>query len=234
MSHLKSRQQEEFKKKMIILGGSLVVLLLFFMMFGLNLIIGVSQYIGGMGSKNIPTPTKNEDFLGSINIDAPPEATNSARIIVTGNANSFDKVSFYINTAKVKDAVVPSSGSFSEEIGSLKKGSNEIYIIAKTVDGKHEKQTAKYTIVFKNTKPTLEITEPSDNATVNNSDVKVAGKTDKDVEIRINSSPVVVSVQNTFQTNARLKEGDNTITIDAVDNAGNTESKTLKVTYKKE
>ena len=108
------------------------------------------------------------------------------------------------------------------------------WLKAQTQDGKNKKTTDTFTVLYKPEKPKLEISEPSDRSTVNNPEVTVKGKTDKEVYIRVNGLPVVVNAQGDFDATVRLKEGENTIAVDAEDVAGNFETKTLVVTYQKE
>ena len=80
----------------------------------------------------------------------------------------------------------------------------------------------------------MEITEPSDNFSTSNQEIKIKGSTDKETYVHINDLPVVVDANGNFETSIRLKDGDNQITATAQDIAGNTETKTLKVTYQKD
>ena len=52
--------------------------------------------------------------------------------------------------------------------------------------------------------------------------------------IKINDFPIVVDANGNWETNIKLKDGDNLITIIASDLAGNTESKIITVNYQKE
>ena len=140
---------------------------------------------------------------------------------------------FYLNTKKVKE-IESSSDTFSEEIGDLEKGDNSVYIQAKSKDNKTEKNTITYKVFYKNENPKLDISEPSDNSTTNNQEIKVKGSTDKETYIHVNDLPVVVDANGSFETSVRLKDGDNQIVITATDIAGNTETKSFKVTYQKD
>jgi hypothetical protein len=127
-----------------------------------------------------------------------------------------------------------SSDVFSEEIGDLEEGNNDIYIKAKSRDNKTEKNTIIYKVFYKSEKPKLEIIEPSDNSTTNNQETKIKGNTDKETYIHINDLPVVVDANGNFETSMRLKDGDSQITIIATDTAGNIETKSLKIIYQKD
>ena len=141
---------------------------------------------------------------------------------------------FYINDQKVKEKEISSSDNFSEEIGDLVNGNNEVYIKALTKDGKNSKKTEIFQVFYNNQKPKLEISEPADNLKTSKQDLLIKGMTDKEVFIKINDLPIVVDANGSWQTNVSLKDGDNLFTIIASDLAGNTETKTLTVNYQKE
>jgi hypothetical protein len=235
MSHLRSHQQKEFTQKIGILIGAFVILTIFFFTIGLKLFISLGVFINNTFAKDTDTSlTKQTPFFGSVELDTLPTATNSARITVSGSASNFDTIQFFINSKKVKEVELLTVSTFSEEIGSLKKGQNTIYIKALSKKHKEEKKSESYTVQYKKEKIKLEITEPTENQTVRQQDLKVAGSTDSGNSVQINGGPVVVDVQGNFQTSIRLKEGDNTIEIAAEDIAGNIEKKTLTVKYQKE
>ena len=234
MGRLERVQEKKMKNTILLYVGILFVVLYFIFTFGIELLLNTSSFVSGLFPQpSIKLARKNEDNFTSVDISSIPQATNSAKIIVSGSILNFDVVDFYLNKIKVKE-IVSSGDIFNEEIGDLEKGENSIYITAKFNDSKIEKSTITYKVFYKSEKPKLEITEPSDNSTTNIYEIKVSGNTDKETYIHINELPVVVDANGSFETSVRLKDGDNQIVATAVDIAGNTETKTLKVTYQKE
>jgi len=234
MGRLERVQEKKMKNTILLYVGILFVVLYFIFTFGIELLLNTSSFVSGLFPQpSIKLARKNEDNFTSVDISSIPQATNSAKIIVSGSILNFDVVDFYLNKIKVKE-IVSSGDIFNEEIGDLEKGENSIYITAKSNDSKIEKSTITYKVFYKSEKPKLEITEPSDNSTTNIYEIKVSGNTDKETYIHINELPVVVDANGSFETSVRLKDGDNQIVATAVDIAGNTETKTLKVTYQKE
>ncbi|MCR4276770.1 MAG: Ig-like domain-containing protein, partial [Candidatus Roizmanbacteria bacterium] len=212
----------------------LFVVLYFIFTFGIKLLLNTSSFISGLFPQPSTKPlSKTEDSFSAIDISSIPQATNSAKIIVSGSVLNFDSLVFYLNKVKVKEVDSPSD-IFNEEIGDLEKGENSVYILAKSKDGKVEKTTITYKVFYKSEKPKLEITEPSDNSTTSNQEIKIKGSTDKETYIHINDIPVVVDAKGNFETTVRLKDGDNQITAKAQDIAGNEETKMIKVTYQKD
>lgn len=219
----------------IILYVVILFLILYFIFtFGIKFLLNTSSFISGLFPQPSAKPlSKTEDNFSSIDIISIPQATNSAKIIISGSILNFDILDFYINAKKVKE-IESSSDTFSEEIGDLEKGDNNVYILAKSRNSKVEKNTITYKIFYKNEKPKLEINEPADNSTTHNLEIKVKGSTDKEVYIRVNDLPVIVDANGSFETSVRLKDGDNQIIVFAQDIAGNIETKSLKITYQKD
>jgi len=199
------------------------------------MVLNSSVFVANIFNKNIVTPTAgNEDVYGSISIDDIPSATNSAKIVVSGSIVNYTVLKFYINDEKVKEKELNSFNNFSEEIGDLVKGNNEVYVKALTSDGKNSKKSPVFQIFYNNQAPKLEINEPADNSKTSIQDLSVKGTTDKEVFIKINYLPVVVDANGNWETSIKLNDGDNQITITASDLAGNTVSKVITVNYQKE
>jgi len=234
MGRLERVQERKLRNKIFLYVIVLFVVLYFIFTTGFKILLNTSSFISGLFPQPSTNPmNKIEDSFSSVDIYSIPQATNSARIIITGSTLNFDILSFYLNTKKIKE-IETTADTFNEEIGDLEKGDNNIYIVAKSKDSKTEKNTITYKVFYKSEKPILEISEPSDSSTTSNQEIKIKGKTDKETYIHINDLPVVVDANGAFETSVRLKDGDNQITIVAQDIAGNTETKSLKVTYQKE
>lgn len=234
MGRLERVQEKKMKNTITMYIVVIFVILYFIFTFGIKLLLNTSSFISGLFPQPSTKPiSKTEDSFNSVDISSIPQATNSAKIIVSGSVLNFNIIDFYLNKVKVKE-IQSTSDIFTEEIGDLEKGENSVYILAKSTDSKIEKSTITYKVFYKSEKPKLEITEPSDNSTTSNQEIKVKGNTDKETYIRINDLPVVVDANGSFETSVRLKDGDNQIQATATDIAGNIEMKTFKVTYQKE
>lgn len=206
---------------------------MFFM--GFNALINSTLFINNLFSTKSDQNEQNQDhFFGSLNVDSIPYATNSARFVVAGSAANFSTVEYYINEDKVKTSKVADMPSFSDEIGNLKKGVNNVYLKAVSENKKNEKKSQVFNILYTDEKPKLDLSDPKDNSKTTKSDLTIVGTTDKDITVRANQQPVIVDANGKFQTSIRLKEGENKIEITAADDAGNMETKTLTVTYQKD
>lgn len=213
----------------------IVILLIFIFTVGFKILLNTSVFIANIFSNNKPTETiKNTNEFLSLTIDNIPSATNSASIIVSGSATNIDEIQFVLNNKKIKEIKNFSLDSFNEEISGLVEGENQIYLIGKNNNDNITKKTQKYTVIYKNTKPKLEIIDPKDGDTVNKNEIIIKGETDKEVFVKINNSPVIVDALGKFQYQIRLNEGENSFEIIAQDIAGNIETKTLKINYQKD
>lgn len=234
MGRLERHQNKEFTKRIILLGGLLVIIVILIFTVGFNLLLNFSLFIANLGSGGkTQTQAVEEEFVGNIDIDTIPVATNEAHVVIGGSVLNYPNLEFYVNGERVK-TVSNASDRFTEEIAGLTKGDNDVFILAKSDNGKHTKKSSMFTITYIAEKPKLEIKEPNDGTKTNKNEIKVAGTTSKEVYIKVNDAPVVVDAQNNFETSVVLKDGENKIVIVAQDSAGNTETKTLTVTYQKD
>ncbi|MBI4226083.1 hypothetical protein HY612_03125 [Candidatus Roizmanbacteria bacterium] len=234
MSRLEQQQKKQFTVNIIFVVLVLLTVIVLIFTVGLKILLNTSVFVAHLSEdKTIPL-NKNQNFIGGVDIDSIPVATNSSQIFVGGSVINFNEIEFYLNDDLVKETSLLSSDNFSEEIGDLKKGDNKVYVIAKSRDQNEEKKSKVFAVFYKSEKPKLEIKEPQDGLKTNKQEVKVTGSTDKETYIKINDLPVVVEAQGIFQTLIKLKEGENKIFIIAQDIAGNSEEKILTLIYEKE
>ncbi len=199
------------------------------------------NFIGGIGFvKNIVKPSQKTISQSSENttlappvLNIPYEATNTAQINIKGFGTPNSKIKLYIDDESKQTVDVESDGSFNFENVTLGLGTNNIY--AKTLDeqGKESLPSKTIKILYDNEKPSLSINEPEDNKVLQGGDkkVKASGKTDTGVKIFINGSQTIVDKDGNFSADFPLNDGDNTISIKAVDIAGNTTEIQRNVKY---
>ena len=232
MSRLTAYQQKEFRRRLTLIIITLVILIILISTVGFNLLVKTSMFIGSIGGNSNQESTGEQAFFGGLEVDSPPEATNSAKIVISGSVTGYDTVEIEINSKRVK--TIKNKSSFEEVIGDLQKGQNTLEVIAKLNNSKKSKKRESFQILYKIDKPKLDLKEPANGAKISNSEIKVAGATDAGVTVQVNGAPTVVDVQGNFQTLIRLNEGDNKIHLTAVDAAGNTETKEITVRYEKD
>lgn len=235
MGRLEQHQKKQLNNTIYFSLFILIVVVVLLLTFGLRILLNASSFVARVNEKKSDsTLNKNQNLIEDIDIDSIPVATNSANVIVGGSVVNFNQVEFYLNGDLIKEIPLLTSDNFSEEIGELNKGKNEVYVIGKIKDGSEEKKSKVFTVNYLSDKPKLEIKEPQDNSKTNNQEIRVRGETNRETYIKVNDLPVVVDAQGIFQTSVRLKEGENKITVIAQDVAENSEEKILTVTYEKD
>jgi hypothetical protein len=231
---LEAHRQKTIKRNLFFLTIFFIFLIYFIFTIGLKILLTTSAFIANTFSphKEENYAIKKNDFYGTIDINQIPEATNSASIIVSGQTTNYDIVEVYLNNQKVQEKDV--TDNFSFQIDNLVSGENTIYFVAKSSKDRSTKKSESYTVLYKKEKPNLEITSPEEDKKTNQEEILISGKTDKNVFIEINSSPVVVNTLGEFQSTLKLQPGENKILITAQDIAGNVTSKELIVVYEKD
>lgn len=212
------------------------------------LIIGALAYItitwilptliGGLGFLNSlikPTSkvsTQEEATLAPPVLNIPYEATNKVVITIEGYAVPSSKVTIFVDEQEAGSTTTSEDGSFKVEEVSLNIGTNNIY--GKTSDGRGESLPSKtIKVIFDDEKPLLEISEPEDGKEISGGDrkVNVSGKTDPSAQIFVNDIRVVVNSDGSFTTTYSLNDGENILTIKALDQASNDQEIVRRVIF---
>lgn len=225
-------QEAQFRKRLVAFGAIVIIGYLFLTSVGLSMLADFSIFLNRFFSNN--KDTENNVRLDTLDVDELPPTTNSSEVTVSGFVHGFDILAFYLNDKKVEEKEVKKTEEFTQKITDLKKGQNEIYIVARSRSSNKEKQSPVMTIEYVADKPALTIDEPPNDATVHSEDIVVKGKTAKENSVTINGEPAVINSEGAFQETVRLKEGENTITVTAIDVAGNSTEVQIKVKYEKE
>lgn len=230
---LKRRTADERKSfQQLVLSVLGIVSLLFFLFFvGIPLIIKVSSSIAGFKKESSLIQNDPSIILEPF-IESLPAATNSATIAVSGSANEGETILLYVNSLKKEEKVVGKDGSFAFNNVSLEKGANQIYAVSKLGD-KQSQPSNKTTIFYKNEPPKLEVETPKDKDVFKreNQEIEIKGRTNDEITLTINDRLIIVDPGGSFSAKYRLSDGENKLSILAVDSAGNTQKVELTVTY---
>lgn len=216
------------------------ILLIGFILFAtINWIL--PNFISGLGfikgilqpSKQVVSSLEENPLLAAPVLYIPFEATNSSEINISGNSTPNSKVKLFLDDEEAQVVNVKDDGTFSFENISLSLGTNNIY--AKTLDSQDKESLPSKTfqIIFDNEKPLLAINEPEDNKKIQGGEktVKVSGKTEAGVKVLINDSQAIIDKDGNFSADYPINEGDNTITIKAIDLASNISEIQRKVVF---
>lgn len=190
------------------------------------------SFVGGIGFvKNITNPSQKTATKSFENAEgAPPvlnipyESTSSSIIEIRGYGTPDTKVKLYIDDSEIQTIEVTDDGSFIFENVTLSLGTNNIF--GTTVDEKDKESlpSKSLQLIFDNEKPSLDIYEPEDNKKIEGGDkkVKVSGKTEPGIKVFVNDTQLILNSDGSFNMDQSLNDGENILTIKAVDGASNT------------
>lgn len=230
-SRLSSYQDKRNKRTIIFSIAGIVIVLIVLVKFGIPALINFSLLLSGNKNDNSNISQNQVGYIAPPILNALPQATNSARVIITGKSNKDTNVILYINRKEKDNIDVTSDGGFEFD-ENLSKGDNLVQVKAKKGD-KTSDFSNFYTVTYINGNPKLDVSSPHDGDQFHKVDtsVNVTGQTDSNVTVTVNGFTAVIDESNNFSYNLQLHDGDNPIDIIAVDAAGNRSEKTLKVNY---
>lgn len=202
------------------------------------------NFIGGVGfakniiqpSRKIATTLSGNSTLAPPVLNIPYEATSTAEISISGFGTPDSKVILFLDDEKKQTSGVSSEGSFTFNSIALNLGTNNIYATSVDDQNLQSLPSKNITVIYDNEKPALEISEPEDGKTIQGGEkkIRIAGKTDPGIKVFANDTQVIIARDGNFSIDLPLNEGDNIISIKAVDDAGNSAEMQRKVTYKAE
>lgn len=160
-----------------------------------------------------------------VNILTPVEGTllNTKSVTVTGQVEELNLASLQVNGV---DATVE-NGVFAAAV-ELVEGENQISVAA--VDLAGNVSTEGVSVTVDTTKPVVTILTPADGEKLNNKNTTVTGKVEELhlASLQVNGADVSVE-DGTFEAAVDLVEGENKITVAAVDAAGNETTEVVTV-----
>lgn len=228
------RLEENRQKKRLGLAmvGSLVIVL-FLILFGVKILIGFSLLADRL--RGNPTTQMTQPLLLPPILDPLPIATKSATLVLTGSGPEGSQIIIYINEEEKDRISVEKDGTFKTILTSLADGNNTISARATNGQNNISNPSNILTIDIKKTPPVFELTAPNDHTTINGDTNRVAveGKTEDNTSVSINGRIVVVRSDNSFSYEYPLNEGENKLTIEVTDDAGNTSIAQRTVTYQR-
>ncbi len=228
-----SRKLESKTKQSIFftLLGTIIVLGLI-AKFGIPVIAEVSFFLFENKNTQDQTAKKKQIFVSPPELDALPNATNSATITVSGAAQENQEITLYLNGKLEEKTFVEDSKRFTFTNILLKDGENLIQVKA-TQDKEESDFSNSYTIVLTKKAPTLTIESPNDKQSFGKDDkqIMVKGKTDAGNKITVNDLWAIVDNDGVYEYNLPLHAGENKIKVVATDQAENKTEKEITVTY---
>jgi hypothetical protein len=233
-SRLTRSSEAKTKRRVLFNLAGIIIILVLLVKFGVPALINVSLFLSS--GKNVSTggsTAKQNAFLSAPMLNPLPTATNSATFDISGIAGQKQLVKLYVNDTYIDSLTSKDDGSFSFKSVNLNQGQNIIH--AKVTKDNHDSDYSQsWTIVYKNSAPSLSIVQPSDGQSFSgsqNASVQVAGKTDPDVKITVNDFWAITDNNGNYSYNFHLQNGSNQIKVMGVDAAGNKTEKSITVSY---
>lgn len=206
-----------------------VAFVLFMIKWGLPVLVNLLA--GPDGSKG--SVNQNDDVVPPQmpTLSALPEATNSASVSVEGYTEADAEITVWRNEELAETTKSDGRGLFLSGI-RLAEGENRIQVKARDKAGNESRSLVKK-IIFDKKGIDLAIEAPTEGAEIfgkNNQNVVVSGKVSKpNASVSVNGGYARVDSEGKYSQTIRLNEGENQITVQAVDKAGNAVEKTIKV-----
>lgn len=196
------------------LGG-----LLFY--FGIPMLIKLAVFMADLNGKP-ESISVSQTTLSAPVLDALPESTPSASLLISGYAPSQSKVVVILNGDESASTLANNDGRFELKI-NLSDGENIISAQAVSQDEQKSPVSKLWTVVKDSSPPELSLTN-TENTRKSGSGEKIytaGGKTEPSVKITVNGHFAQVNSDGNFSFKIDLHEGDNSIEVIATDRAGN-------------
>jgi hypothetical protein len=221
-SRLKRVQEQRLTKRLFLfigLSGGLIMILL---VFGFRILVGISLLFENLQGK--PADTVNSVFIAPPALLPLPEATNSARIIITGFGEKGMDVTLYNGQTKEETITISDDGTFVFRNLILEDGNFSFTAIQSDRDGNKSAPSEPVNVTIKTSEPKLELLSPEADTTIRgeeNRKMNISGATDEGNAVTLNGRIIVVSSDGTFSSFINLNEGENRLIVTATDLAGN-------------
>lgn len=233
-SRLSRRIAKQTQKRLLLTLFGTIIIAVLLVKFSIPLIANIAFFISGSKSSS-DSPQKNNPllFVPPPVLNALPNATNSAQIKISGTATSDFTINLYVNESLVDKVKTKNDNNFTFDDVTLSPGENIIKTKAVKENDKESEFSDEFTVLFKNSAPSLSIDSPTNDQSFSkdNSLVDVSGKTDPGTKVTINGFWAIVETDGRFTYKLTLQKGENIIKITAVDEAGNKTESERKVTY---
>lgn len=231
VQRLARKEEGDIIKRIVLLSILSVIIIILIFTIGVPLLGGFADLLGRiLGNKN-STDSLQSTIPSPPILESLPSATNSATLAVSGFASDGSKVEIFLGASKVGEADV-AAGKFNYESLNLASGENEISAKSLSSSGKESDSSVVSKVTFDTTAPKLTVDNPSDGQSFSGvSKIVVEGTSDANDEVLANGFLAKVGSDGKYKITIPLSEGDNTIEVKAIDNAGNTTIVKVKVNF---
>ena len=233
LERLSQKEEGKVVKRIVYLSIFSIILAVFLITLGVPLLGKFADFLNVVFRKNEVSQVDSESVPLAPRLDTLPQETNSSTLTISGFAQNETTVTVFNKMQKVGETQVL-NGKFQLENLSLAEGENEISAKAISQSGKESDFSVSIKVILDKTAPKLEVESPSDGQSFSQDNrIKVNGTTDKDVQVYANGFLASVNSEGNFEVFVPVSEGESSVEIKAVDEAGNTKIETRKVNFKK-
>jgi hypothetical protein len=226
------REEKNTIKRILVLSVVSFVLVVLLLTIGVSLLGKLTDLMGLVFKGKVSVKSENATLSPPI-LDNIPQATNSAQLKITGFSSDGKRVEIFKNGEKVGDTTVD-GGRFSYEDITLSSGSNALTLKAVSDLGSTSDFSQVVSIVFDKKEPILVVETPMDDQHFSgNNRIKVSGQSEKNAQVFANGFLANVNTDGKFDVTIPLVDGENSVEVKALDEAGNVKSVKLKVNFQK-
>lgn len=228
----KKEERTQVRKSFMLAFISIIIAFLIFS-YGIGVLSGFAEILNKIFTNDKDSQTERSDLLQPPILDELPQATNSAKIKISGLSFQGKKALVFLNGEKVSETEV-SADRFLFDDFSLKDGVNEIKAKSVGENNLESDFSVAFTIVLDKKEPEFIVDSPTEDQSFSgNNRISVKGKVEEDAQVLANGFLANVNTEGNFEVFVPLNEGDNEIEIKAIDIAGNIKSQKIKVHFSK-
>lgn len=224
--------EKKLFRRVVISVAFIATSIVLFIFFGLPLVVSLILAFTSFQKHAPDEQIQAQQVLLPPVVNPSFEATNSARVTLTGFGQKDAKIILLVNDREQVNATVEEDGSFIAQKVVLMEGENKIQAVSRLGDISSSPSSALI-IVYKNTPPRLDVTSPSGNEDVSgeNPVYAITGDTDPGNRVYVNERLVIVNPQGHFSHPVSLDPGENVFLLKATDIAGNEQELERRITY---
>ncbi len=230
-SRLAQKEQKKLMKQTLIISGVAVFVLVAFVFVILPQVIRFAANV--LDGAPIGEPSDSVPPQAPI-ISAPVTATYSATLAVSGVGEPETEAVVVVNSQEVGRAPIDTEGDFDLDV-PLSEGENTLTFYSIDKAGNESVKTQNYVVTLDTEAPTISVEQPLDGQTIElrkNQTTDVKGTTEPHAQVFINDRLVYANAAGAFSLKYQLNEGENKLTVRAVDKAGNESQTELTVTFR--
>lgn len=229
-SRLAKREQTKMVRQTIAIGAVSIVVLLVFLFVIVPTVIRLA-IDSGFDSSSFEKDTVPPQIPA---ISAPPAAVAAKELVLSGYGEPKSDIRVVLNNEEGPQVFAGEDGAFEITV-QLIDNLNTISLYSLDEAGNESSVSRTYEVLSLTTPPKLVVSEPAPDQVferVANQNISIKGETTPKAKVYVNDRLLSVDSEGIFQGSFRLAEGDNELTIKAVDLAGNEITQSLKVTFR--